>query len=63
MIRSYALTLAAVSLRLQAPVLSLLYATNYTGVSPIVAWSCWLPNILIAEWLIRRQCFAVQPNR
>ena len=63
MIRSYALTLAAVSLRLQAPVLSLLYATNYTGVSPIVAWSCWLPNILIAEWLIRRQSFAVQPNR
>ena len=52
MIRSAALTLAAVTLRLYLPILApaLGFDTAYT----IVAWACWVPNALIAEWLIRR---------
>ena len=53
MIRSAALTFAAVSLRLQLPVLIAGFGFD-TGYS-IVAWSCWLPTLLVAElvWLRR----------
>lgn len=55
MARSYALTLAALSLRSYALLLGLLHvhlrpATEYT----IIAWASWVPNLLIAEWLIRQ---------
>ncbi|TNF22843.1 MAG: DUF2306 domain-containing protein [Rhodobacteraceae bacterium] len=52
MIRSAALTFAAVTLRLQLPLLevTLGFETGY----PIVAWTCWVPNLIVAEWLIRR---------
>lgn len=53
MIRSYALILAAVSLRIQLPLL----ASALQGFLPaydIVAWSCWVPNLLMAEWIARR---------
>ena len=52
MIRSAALTFAAVTLRLYLPVL---FATmgEEAGYS-LVAWACWVPNALIAEWMIRR---------
>lgn len=51
-IRSAALTFAAVTLRLELPVLvaTLGFETGY----PIVAWACWVPNLIVAEWLIRR---------
>lgn len=53
MIRSAALTFAAVTLRLQLPVLEMTlgFETGY----PIVAWSCWVPNLIVAEWLVRRK--------
>lgn len=51
MIRSAALTLAAVTLRLQLPLGA---ATLGFGVSyPLIAWACWVPNLVIAEWLLR----------
>lgn len=55
MVRSYALALGAVTLRLQVPFLVNMLETDYTGVLPIIAWSSWVPNILIAEWMIRKQ--------
>lgn len=54
MIRSYALALAAVSLRLQVPIWVNLLGTDYTGVLPIIAWASWVPNIILAEWIVRR---------
>ena len=51
MVRSFALTLAAVTLRILMPSLMM------SGVDPertyeIVAWACWLPNLALAEiWL------------
>lgn len=52
LIRNFALTLAGVMLRLELPLLStvLSFALSYQ----IIAWSCWLPNLLVAEWLIQR---------
>lgn len=51
MIRSAALTFAAVTLRLYLPLLfssGLPQAEAYT----LVAWLCWVPNLVVAEWLI-----------
>lgn len=52
MIRSYALSFAAVTLRIWLPLLS-----GYMGFDtayPIIAWLCWVPNILFAEYLVYR---------
>jgi uncharacterized membrane protein len=54
MIRNYALTFAAVTLRLQLP-LSGLLGLDFTTSYAVIAWTCWLPNLLFAEWLIRRR--------
>ena len=53
MTRSFALMLAAVTLRIYAAPLQAAFG-EYTGYA-IVAWACWVPNILVAEWAIRRQ--------
>lgn len=56
-IRSAALTLAAVTLRIEMPLLILGFGfeTGYQS----VAWLCWVPNLLLAEWYLRRQPQAV----
>jgi len=53
MTRSFALMFAAVTLRLYAPFLEMAFGPQ-NGYA-LVAWICWLPNALIAEWLIRRR--------
>lgn len=50
MIRNYALTFAAVTLRLYLPA-SLASGVSFEQAYPIIAWLCWVPNLLIAEWL------------
>ena len=54
MIRSYALTFAAVTLRLWMPVLIGLAGMEFMDAYRIIAWLCWVPNLLIAEWMIRK---------
>jgi uncharacterized membrane protein len=61
MIRSYALTLAAVTLRLYLP------ASQIAGFPmpiayPAIAWLCWVPNLLAAEWFVRSQSFPARPS-
>lgn len=51
MIRSYALTLAAVSLRIQLPLYQGAVGLSFEEAYAIVAWFCWIPNLVIAEWL------------
>ncbi|MEH6557169.1 MAG: DUF2306 domain-containing protein [Oceanicoccus sp.] len=51
MIRSYALTLAAVTLRLYLPA-SMIAEIPFEVAYPVIAWIAWVPNILIAEWFI-----------
>lgn len=53
MIRSYALTLSAIMLRLY----TFLMAFLPIGLSPVniyiaTAWLSWVPNLIVAEWLI-----------
>ena len=51
MIRSYALCLAAVTLRIWLP-LGLVQGFAFEEIYPLIAWACWVPNLIVAEWLI-----------
>lgn len=53
MIRSYALTWAAVMLRIYLP-LSQIAQLDFMEAYRVIAWLCWVPNILVAEWIIMR---------
>lgn len=53
MIRASALTFAAVTLRLYLPLLAM--TVGFEIGYPAVAWLCWVPNLLIAEWWLRRR--------
>ncbi|CAN5560306.1 hypothetical protein BH23BAC1_BH23BAC1_21830 [soil metagenome] len=53
MIRNYAVTLAAVTLRIWIPVLMIFFALPFIEAYKIVAWLSWLPNLLVAELIIR----------
>lgn len=53
MVRNFALTFAAVTLRLWAP------AAFASGIPfelsyPVIAWLCWVPNLLVAERVFNR---------
>ncbi|MBO6506489.1 MAG: DUF2306 domain-containing protein [Kordiimonadaceae bacterium] len=54
MIRSYALTYSAVTLRIQLGLAIPIMGYEFFEVYSIVAWSAWVPNALFAEWLVRR---------
>jgi len=53
MIYSYAACLAAVTLRLWLPLLSMTFE-NFITAYTIVAWLCWVPNIIVANIIARR---------
>ena len=52
MTRSFALTLAAVSLRLYLPA-AFAAGIPFTTSYPAIAWLCWVPNLIVAELLLR----------
>lgn len=54
MIRSYALSFSAITLRLYVPILSLGFGLEHDFVLIITSWVNWIPNLLVAEWIIRR---------
>jgi uncharacterized membrane protein len=51
MTRSYALVFAAITLRVYLGPLEGAFG-EHDGYA-IVAWACWMPNLVFAEWLIR----------
>lgn len=53
MIYSYASCFAAVTLRIWLPLLTALF-NDYTSAYRIVAWLCWIPNLLIAFLIVMR---------
>ncbi|MFH8248883.1 DUF2306 domain-containing protein [Microbacterium sp. B2969] len=61
MIRNFALTYAAVTLRLWLPLLIVVqlpggdFDTAFANAYAVVPFLCWLPNLVVAEWLIRRR--------
>ena len=52
MVRNFALAFAAVMLRLYIPA-SVLAGIDFAVAYPVIAWLCWLPNLLVAEWRYR----------
>lgn len=66
MIRNYALTFAAATLRIwlglltvsQIPSLQTKYGGDFNllfvEVYRVVMWLCWVPNLVVAEWMINR---------
>ena len=54
MVRSYALTYAAVMLRIYLP-LSQVAGIPFEAAYQTIAWLCWVPNLIVAEWLILQQ--------
>ena len=54
MIRSFALSFAAVTLRLQLAIFQFGFDMPYEQVYPFLAWSCWVPNIIFAQWWISK---------
>lgn len=49
MIRSFALTLAAVTLRIYLPIGIILNQGEFTLPYTIIAWASWIPNLIAAE--------------
>ena len=54
MIRSYALTLSAITLRVWKYLIVLAFEPPPMDVYRLVAWLGFVPNVLFAEWWIRR---------
>ncbi len=57
MIRNYALTLAAVTLRIYLP-LAMVSGLSFVPAYIAISWLCWVPNVLVAEWF-----FIQRPNK
>ncbi len=55
MIRNFALSLAAVTLRNYMPLMLFALHWPFRQTYITVAWLCWVPNLLVAEWLVRRR--------
>jgi uncharacterized membrane protein len=53
MIRSFALTLAAVTLRIELP-LQRAAGIPFHDAYQVVSWLCWVPNLVVAEWVVLR---------
>lgn len=60
MIRNFSVTLAAVTLRIYLPA-SMISGIQFEVGYPFIAWLSWLPNLLIAEWWLRRTAVQVAP--
>lgn len=54
MIRSYALCFAAVTLRVYLP-LTQIAGIEFESAYRVIAWACWVPNLLVAEFYFIRK--------
>jgi uncharacterized membrane protein len=61
MLRSYTLVFAAVMLRIELPLLAMAFG-DFLPAYRVVAWLCWVPNALWAEWYVRRPAGAPLPT-
>ena len=52
MVRNFSLTFAAVMLRLYLPA-AVVSGADFALAYAVIAWACWVPNLLFAEWLLR----------
>ena len=54
MIRSYALCFAAVTLRIWLPLFQFALGLEFIFAYRIIAWFCWVPNLVVAELIVSR---------
>lgn len=54
MIRNFSLTFAAVTLRLYLPA-AVVSGMKFEVAYPLIAWLCWVPNLLLAEFFFNRR--------
>lgn len=54
MTRSFALTYAAVTLRIYLP-LSQVVGIPFEPAYQTISWLCWVPNLIVAEWIVLRR--------
>ncbi|MEQ9003518.1 MAG: DUF2306 domain-containing protein, partial [Pseudomonadales bacterium] len=54
MVRNFALTFAAVTLRLELGLLTGALGWSFDHAYLTVAWLCWVPNLVVAEWWLLR---------
>ena len=62
MLRSAALTMAAVTLRIYL-LIAMMGGLSYEDVSGIIAWACWIPNLIVAELVDRHNKEPVRAQR
>jgi len=55
MTRNSALSLAAVTLRVELPFMLGALHWPFPRSYIIVSWLCWVPNVIVAEWMLRRR--------
>jgi uncharacterized membrane protein len=55
MIRNFALSLASVTLRIYMPLMLGVLHWPFAPTYITVSWLCWVPNAVIAEWMVRRR--------
>ncbi|QSB09346.1 DUF2306 domain-containing protein [Lysinibacillus fusiformis] len=64
MLRNYALTFAAVTLRIWLPLFTVLFGFDHFQYSyAVIAWLCWVPNFIVMEWYIQRKLHVLMDNR
>lgn len=53
MIRSFSITLAAVTLRIWIPIFLAGFGMEFIPSYVIISWLSWIPNIFVANWIIK----------
>lgn len=54
MIRNFALTLAAVTIRIGIGI-GFAFGLSFEVFYPVLTWLCWVPNLMVAEWIVKRR--------
>ncbi|MEN3365538.1 MAG: hypothetical protein V7606_2812 [Burkholderiales bacterium] len=60
MVRNFSLAFAAVMLRLYIPA-AVVAGVDFAVAYPIIAWLCWVPNVVFAEWrynVVHKEAFS-----
>ena len=62
MIRNFAMTFAAVTLRIELGIFTGLFGWSFDEAYITVAWLAWVPNLMVAEWWILRRRVPLSPG-
>ncbi len=60
MVRSFALTFAAVTLRIWLPMFTAGFGWAFVPSYRIISWLAWVPNLLFAEFILRKRAQGVR---